>query len=86
MQFKHLLALCFFALSCLFIEPALAQNKVITGKVTDKKDGSPLIGVSVGAGAGSGTLTSADGTFRLSVPANTAGLTFSYLGYNKLTS
>jgi TonB-linked SusC/RagA family outer membrane protein len=85
MQFKHLLALCFFALSCLFIEPALAQNKVITGKVTDKKDGSPLIGVSVGAGAGSGTLTSADGTFRLQVPANTTSLTFSYLGYNKLT-
>jgi iron complex outermembrane receptor protein len=85
MQFKHLLALCFFALSCLFIEPALAQNKVITGKVTDKKDGSPLIGVSVGAGAGSGTLTSADGTFRLSAPANTTSLTFSYLGYNKLT-
>ncbi|MFA6087354.1 SusC/RagA family TonB-linked outer membrane protein [Mucilaginibacter sp.] len=85
MQFKHLLTLCFFALTCLFIEPALAQNKVITGKVTDKKDGSPLIGVSVGAGAGSGTLTSVDGTFRLSAPANTTSLTFSYLGYNKLT-
>jgi hypothetical protein len=41
MQFKHLLTLCFFALSCFFIEPAFAQTKVITGKVTDKKDGRP---------------------------------------------
>lgn len=85
MQFKHLLTLCFFALTCLFVQPALAQNKVITGKVTDKKDGSPLIGVSVGAGAGTGTLTSVDGTFRLSVPANTTSVTLSYIGYKPMT-
>ncbi|WP_374950304.1 SusC/RagA family TonB-linked outer membrane protein [Mucilaginibacter sp.] len=69
----------------MFVQPALAQNKVITGKVTDKKDGSPLIGVSVGAGAGSGTLTSVDGTFRLSVPAATTSLTLTYIGYTTLT-
>ncbi|TSD66072.1 SusC/RagA family TonB-linked outer membrane protein [Inquilinus sp. KBS0705] len=85
MQFKHLLALCFLALTCLFVEPALAQNKVITGKVTDKKDGSPLIGVSVGAAGGNGTLTSVDGTFRLSVPANTTSLTLTYIGYKSTT-
>jgi hypothetical protein len=68
MQFKHLLTLCFFALTCLFVQPALAQNKIITGKVIDRKDNSPLIGVSVGATGGVGTLTSVDGTFRLSVP------------------
>jgi hypothetical protein len=38
MQFKHLLTLCFFALTCFFVQPALAQNKIVTGKVTDKKD------------------------------------------------
>ncbi|WP_117384084.1 SusC/RagA family TonB-linked outer membrane protein [Mucilaginibacter terrenus] len=85
MQFKHLLTLCFFAFTCLFFEPAFAQNKVVTGKVTDKKDGSPLIGVSVGAAGGSGTLTSVDGTFRLSVPASTTSLTFSYIGYKQAT-
>jgi TonB-linked SusC/RagA family outer membrane protein len=84
MQFKHLLALCFFALTCLFVEPALAQNKVITGKVTDRKDGSPLIGVSVGATGGNGTLTNVDGTFRLSVPENTTTLNFTYIGYKPL--
>jgi TonB-linked SusC/RagA family outer membrane protein len=81
MQFKHLLTLCFFALTCLFVQPALAQNKIITGKVTDKKDNSPLIGVSVGATGGVGTLTSVDGTFRLSVPASVTSLNFSYIGY-----
>lgn len=85
MQFKHLLTLCFFALTCFFVEPALAQNKTITGKVTDKKDGSPLIGVSVGTGTGAGALTSVDGTFRLVVPAATTSLTLTYIGYNKIT-
>ncbi|MBD1394867.1 SusC/RagA family TonB-linked outer membrane protein [Mucilaginibacter glaciei] len=69
----------------MFVQPALAQNKVVTGKVTDKKDGSPLIGVSVGAGAGTGTLTSVDGTFRLSVPASTTSLSLSYIGYKATT-
>jgi TonB-linked SusC/RagA family outer membrane protein len=81
MQFKHLLTLCFFALTCLFVQPALAQNKTITGKVVDKKDNSPLIGVSVGAAGGVGTLTNVDGTFRLSVPASVTSLNFSYLGF-----
>jgi TonB-linked SusC/RagA family outer membrane protein len=85
MQFKHLLTLCFLALTCFFFEPALAQNKVITGKVTDKKDGSPQIGVTVGAGNGIGTQTNVDGTFRLSVPASTTSLTFNYIGYKSQT-
>ncbi|MGY4536723.1 TonB-linked SusC/RagA family outer membrane protein [Mucilaginibacter sp. UYNi724] len=85
MQFKHLLTLCFFALTCFFVQPALAQNKVITGKVTDKKDGSTLIGVSVGAAGGVGTLTSVDGTFRLSVPVGTTALNFTYIGYKSQT-
>jgi iron complex outermembrane receptor protein len=85
MQFKHLLTLCFFALTCLFVQPVFAQNKVITGKVIDKKDNSPLIGVSVGATGGVGTLTSVDGTFRLSIPASVTSLNFSYIGYKPLT-
>ncbi|RWY57129.1 SusC/RagA family TonB-linked outer membrane protein [Mucilaginibacter gilvus] len=85
MQFKHLLTLCFLALTCFFFEPAFAQNKVITGKVTDKKDGSSLIGVTVGAGGGIGTQTNVDGTFRLSVPANTTSLVFNYIGYKSTT-
>lgn len=85
MQFKHLLAFCFFALSCLFVKPALAQNKTITGKVTDAKTNETLIGVSVGAAGGVGTLTTSDGSFKLSVPASVTSLNFSYIGYQTKT-
>ncbi|TWR27276.1 SusC/RagA family TonB-linked outer membrane protein [Mucilaginibacter achroorhodeus] len=85
MQFKHLLAFCFLAITCLFVQPAMAQNKTITGKVTDKKDNSPLIGVSVGAPGGVGTLTGVDGSFKLSVPAGVTSLNFSYIGFKPLT-
>lgn len=63
----------------------LAQSRVITGKVTDQKDGSPLPGVSVtvkGA-SGTGTQTGVNGTFNLSVPANAKVLVFRFLGFKE---
>jgi TonB-linked SusC/RagA family outer membrane protein len=63
-----------------------AQNRVITGKVTDQKDGSPLPGVSVtvkGA-AGVGTQTDVGGTFKLSVPATANVLVFKFIGYTPI--
>jgi len=49
---------------------ALAQNRTVTGKVTDDK-GSPLSNASVIVkGTNLGTSTSADGSFSLSVPSN----------------
>jgi TonB-dependent starch-binding outer membrane protein SusC len=59
-----------------------AQNKTITGKVTDSKDGSPLAGVSVvPRGSVKGTVTEADGTFRLVVGDNVKTLVFSNVGF-----
>src|SRR5882757_11486558 len=65
----------------------LAQNRVITGKVTDQKDGSPLPGVSVTVKgvSSTGTQTSVKGTYSLSVPAGPQVLVFSFLGYKTLT-
>jgi len=61
---------------------ALTQTKVITGRVTDVLSGSPLAGVSiVPAGGAPGTVTDADGRFRLSVGAATATLRVSFVGY-----
>jgi iron complex outermembrane recepter protein len=58
-----------------------AQKGTVTGMVKDA-DGSGLIGVTVQApGLGSGTLTDANGTYRLSLPAGTHTLRFSYTGY-----
>lgn len=60
-----------------------AQNRVITGKVTDQKDGSPLPGVSVtvkGA-AGIGTQTDVSGAYSFSVPASAKVLVFRFIGF-----
>jgi TonB-linked SusC/RagA family outer membrane protein len=59
---------------------AYAQTKLVTGKITDVT-GTPLQGISVIIkGTSSGTTTSDDGTFKLTVPEN-ATLVFSGVGY-----
>jgi len=83
MQFKNLLKVSLLALFCFFMVPAMAQNKTITGKVTDSKDGSPLIGASISAkGSTAGAITDINGAFKLSVPTSTTTLVVSYIGYN----
>lgn len=62
---------------------ANAQDKVISGKVTDAKTGSPIAGASVvpsGASTG-GTITGADGAFKITVGAKVSSITISYVGY-----
>ncbi|MDP9046707.1 MAG: carboxypeptidase-like regulatory domain-containing protein, partial [Bacteroidota bacterium] len=62
----------------------MAQNNVVTGKVTDSKDGSPLTGVSIVVkGSSTGTVTDVNGAFRLSVPSSAATLVVSYIGYDR---
>lgn len=67
----------------LLLAPQLlfSQGKVITGKVTDAKDGSGLSGVTVEGKGAIGTQTGPEGVFRITVGANTSTLTFSYVGY-----
>ncbi|SDE57347.1 TonB-linked outer membrane protein, SusC/RagA family [Mucilaginibacter pineti] len=69
--------------SCISI--VFAQNSVITGKVTDQKDGSPLPGVSVTVKgvSGTGTQTGVDGAYKLSVPSTAKVLIFKFLGYKE---
>src|SRR5580658_7022498 len=82
MYFKTLLKVSCFILLCFFAIPAMAQNKTVSGKVTDSKDGSPLIGASVVAkGTSVGAITDINGAFRLSVPASSTTLVISYIGY-----
>ncbi|HTK20463.1 MAG TPA: SusC/RagA family TonB-linked outer membrane protein [Mucilaginibacter sp.] len=85
MHFKNLLKVsCYFILMCLLALPALAQNVVVTGKVTDSKDGSPIPGVSIVAkGSTSGTVTDANGSFKLSVPSSVRAISVSFVGYVK---
>ncbi|HEY8972048.1 MAG TPA: carboxypeptidase-like regulatory domain-containing protein, partial [Puia sp.] len=59
-----------------------AQNRTITGKVTDAKDGSPLANVSiVPKGSSKGVTSGADGSFRITVNATTGTLIFSSVGF-----
>ncbi|MBD3748103.1 MAG: SusC/RagA family TonB-linked outer membrane protein [Sphingobacteriales bacterium] len=84
MQLKRLLSL---SLLCLFIslEFATAQTKTIEGKVKDKKDGSPLIGVSVKVkNTTSGAVTDFDGKFQLKVPESATSLEISYIGFKTI--
>lgn len=59
-----------------------SQDKVITGKVTDTKDGAGVAGVTVSVkGTTKGSSTTADGSFSVSVPASATTLVFSSVGY-----
>ena len=61
-----------------------AQNRIVTGKVTDAETQEPLIGVSIirTDDAMTGTITDVDGRFELALPGeNPTVLKFIYLGY-----
>src|SRR5688500_3202827 len=70
MSMKRLLHVIFTPVFLFLSFSLLAQDRVVTGKVTDSKDGSPVIGASVQPkGSTTGTSTSSDGSFRISVPS-----------------
>ena len=61
---------------------ALAQDRVVTGKVMDIKDGSPVAGATVAVkGTNIGTATSTDGTFKLTVPPSAKTLVITTVGF-----
>lgn len=59
-----------------------AQEKTITGKVTDLETGEDLPGVNILVkGTTQGTVTDIEGNYRLSVPSDAETLIFSSIGY-----
>ena len=79
MNFKRLLIVM---LAFCFATIANAQDKMVTGKVTDSKDGSALQGVTVTVkGTKIITQTGNDGTFKIKVPTNATTLTISSVGF-----
>jgi len=82
MNLKTLAKGMLYLFLALFSTAAFAQTKVITGKVTDSKDGSPVAGASVVVkGTQYGTQTGADGTFKLNAPADSKTLVISSLNF-----
>jgi TonB-dependent starch-binding outer membrane protein SusC len=80
---KNMYGLCVALL--MFISQAVwAQNKDVTGKVTDAKDGAPLPGVTIKQKNGTAnTVSLADGSFKITVPSSATTLVFSYVGYQE---
>ena len=59
-----------------------AQERVVTGKITDSKDGSPIAGASITPkGSTGGTTTSTDGSFSIKITEAVKTLVISYVGY-----
>lgn len=79
-SYFYLLLLVLFS-----VTTATAQNNgKITGKITDKKTGEELIGVSVQIeGTSVGTATDFEGKFTLNLAPGMYNLIFSYISYNK---
>lgn len=64
---------------------ALAQNRTVSGRVTDRANNQGLPGVTVLVkGTTLGTATGNDGTFTISVPPTATTLAFSYIGYTNV--
>lgn len=75
---KILLAVCSFVFVSFGV---MAQDRVITGKVTSKDDGTTLPGVNVVVkGTTIGSVTDADGKYVISVPESNNVLQFSFIG------
>jgi len=59
----------------------LAQERTVSGRVTSTEDGTALPGVNVVVkGTTNGTVTDADGNYRLTVPSGGGALVFSFIG------
>jgi iron complex outermembrane receptor protein len=82
MPVKRLLCNIGLSVLLLFLTQSLfAQERTVTGKVTDKS-GAPLAGISVTVkGSGRGVATDANGNYRITVPASASTLVFSSVGY-----
>src|SRR5690242_9078334 len=66
----------------LFSQLSFAQDRVITGRVTDST-GTGLAGVTVTAkGSQITTQTANDGSFRVTIPSNVNALIFSSIGFS----
>ena len=74
-----------FTLLCSTVS-LVAQTKEVIGKVTDAKNGSPIIGATIKViGFKNTTTTESDGSFKLNVDGNAKTLEISYVGFTGQT-
>lgn len=61
------------------------QAQSISGKVTDRANGETLIGVNIVSGDGVGTVSDINGSYQLTLKEGTQEVTFSFIGYEKIS-
>ena len=66
----------------LLVMQVWAQTKQVSGKIIDGKNGDPLVGVTISANGRSIGVSSENGDFTVSVPANVKKLSFTSVGYS----
>lgn len=82
---KKLFRIFLVAFAVMLLSIAAIAQSVISGKITDSKDGSPLAGVTVTAKeTQSSTQTAADGTYKITVPATAGKLLFTSVGFGSM--
>src|ERR1043165_2877182 len=82
MSCKNLLKPAAFIFLLFASQLIFAQDRVVTGRVTDSKDGSGLPGVTVTPkGMKTGTQSASDGSFRITVSQSVTTLVFTSIGY-----
>jgi iron complex outermembrane receptor protein len=82
MSFQKLIKAAGFFMLLFIAQVSYSQNKVITGKVTDSRDGSSIQGVTITArGSKTATQTDGNGTFSISVASEIKSLLFSSIGF-----
>ena len=82
---KRLLSRVILPLIFLIITQAVFAQKTISGKVTDAKDGSPIVGATIQPKGGtSGTSTGTDGAYSLTVGNEVTTLVVSYVGFGTM--
>jgi TonB-dependent starch-binding outer membrane protein SusC len=85
MSFKKLLQNVVLPCLLLIATQTYAQERTVTGKVTDSKDGSPVAGASVvPKGTSKGTSTGADGTYKITVGSNVNALVITSVGFGRM--
>ncbi len=79
---KYILTLCLAMIGL----SVMAQTLTVTGLVSSKSDGEPLIGATVRVkGTSQGTATDIDGNYSLKNVAADATLIFNYVGYQEVS-
>jgi TonB-dependent starch-binding outer membrane protein SusC len=82
MSCRNLIRVSVLCTMLLFSHLAFSQNKSVSGKVTDSRDGAPVTGATVsGKGTRAATQTAADGSFTLSIPNEVTTLVISNVGF-----